>query len=114
MDFISAVNRMLRHNGLIRGDTDPLVTFADTSHNSTSQLAQIAVQSEIAELSSRGLLPYQHTIQATLSMVTSTRSYALPAAFIQLWGNPPFSSTPRRTIGFSSIRAARINCETTS
>jgi len=90
MTFIDLVNRMLRQNGIIRGDTDVLTTFSDTSHNSTSQIAQIAVQSEISELSSRGLLPYQHTIQAALTMATSTRSYSLPDAFIQMWGDPPF------------------------
>lgn len=90
MTFLEMVNRMLRQNGIIRGDTDPLTSFSDTNHASTSQIAQIAVQSEISELSSRGLLPYQHTIQATLTMVAGQRSYSLPAAFIQLWGDPPF------------------------
>lgn len=90
MTFLELVNRMLRQNGLIRGDTDTLTSFSDTNHNSTSQIAQIAVQSEISELSSRGLLPYQHTIQASIALATSTRSYSLPAAFIQLWGDPPF------------------------
>lgn len=90
MTFLELVNRMLRENGLIRGDTDVLTSFSDTNHNSTSQIAQIAVQNEIAELSARGLLPYQHTIQASLTLATGTRSYSLPAAFIQLWGDPPF------------------------
>lgn len=90
MTFLELVNRMLRHNGMIRGDTDTLTSFSDTNFGSSSQIAQIAVQAEIAELSSRGLLPYQHTIQASLVMATATRSYAYPAAFIQLFGDPPF------------------------
>ena len=76
--------------GIIRGDTDLLVNFTDTSHNSTSNLAQIAIQSEIAEQTSRGLLPYQHTTSGTLTMITNQRSYSLPTNFIQLWGEPPF------------------------
>lgn len=90
MTFLELVNRMLRQNGLIRGDTDELTSFSDTNHASTSQIAQIAVQNEIAELSARGLLPYQHTTQATIALATNTRSYSLPAGFIQMWGDPPF------------------------
>lgn len=90
MQFLDAVNRLLRIEGIIRGDTDVLTAFTNTNHNSTSQVAQIAIQSEIAEASSRGLLPYQHTINSTLTMVTNQRSYPLPANFIQLWGSPPF------------------------
>ena len=90
MQFIDCINRILRINGIIRGDTDALTNFSDTAHNSTSQIAQIAVQSEITELSSRGLLPYQHTTDATLTMATGVRTYALPANFVQIWGDPPF------------------------
>lgn len=90
MNFIDAVNRILRINGMIRGDTDILLTFSDTNHNSTFQLAQIAIQDEISELSSRGLLPYQHTAQASISLVNGTRTYSFPSGFIQMWGDPPF------------------------
>ncbi len=90
MQFIDAVNRILRINGIIRGDTDVLVTFSDTAHNSSSQLAQIAVQDEISELSGRSLLPYQHKTNGSLTMATSTRTYSLPSDFDQMWGRPPF------------------------
>jgi hypothetical protein len=90
MSFIDCVNRILRINGMIRGDTDALVTFSDTSHNSSSQIAQIAVQQEITELASRGKFPSQHKITSTLTMVSGQRSYALPADFIQLWGDVAF------------------------
>ncbi len=90
MQFIDCVNRLLRIEGIIRGDTDTLASFSDTAHNSTSNIAQIAVQGEIAEASSRGLLPYQHTVNDTLTMVLNQRSYALPTNFIQMWGDPPF------------------------
>jgi hypothetical protein len=90
MSFIDGVNRILRINGIIRGDTDPLLTFSDTNHNSTSQLAQIAIQTEITELSSKAEFPYQHKINGSLTMVTGQRTYALASDFIQLWGIPAF------------------------
>ncbi len=90
MSFLTAVNRLLRINGIIRGDTDPLATFSDTAHNSTSQIAQISIQDEISELTSRGLLPYQHKIQQVITLATNTRTYSFPTDFIQMWGDPPF------------------------
>lgn len=88
--FLDCVNRIIQLNGLIRGDTDLLVSFADTNHAATSSIAQIAVQNEITELSSRGQLPYQHVISSTITLATGVRTYALPANFVQLWGDPPF------------------------
>ena len=90
MNFLAGVNRILRDNGIIRGDTDPLLTFSDTNHNSTSQLAQMAIQTEITELTSRGLLPYQHKINGSITILTGQRTYALASDFIQLWGKVPF------------------------
>ncbi len=90
MDFLTCVNRILRLNGIIRGDTDPLVTFSDTNHASTSQIAQIAVQTEITELASKGELPYQHKTTGSIVLATGTRTYNFAADFIQLWGEAPF------------------------
>lgn len=90
MSFLDCVNRILRLNGLIRGDTDVLTSFADTTHNSSSNIAQIAVQDEIAELAGRGLLPYQHKEQQALTLLTGTRAYTFPNDFVQLWGEPCF------------------------
>lgn len=89
MDFITAVNRILRVNGLIRGDTDTLVTFNDQSHNSSSSLAQIAIQDEISELTGKGLIPAQFSSN-TITLVTGTRTYTLPSDYIKLVGDPPF------------------------
>jgi hypothetical protein len=90
MTFLSAVNRILQLNGLIRGDTDTLTSFSDSTHNSSSAIAQIAVQDEIGELTSRGLLPYQHKESQTLTLVTATNKYTFPADFVQMYGDPPF------------------------
>src|SRR5581483_3650172 len=90
MNFLGAVNRIMQLNGLVRGDTDLLVSFTDTNHASTSAIAQIAVQNEITELSSKGELPYQHKINQTITLVNGTRTYALASDFVQLWGKDPF------------------------
>ena len=90
MTFLSAVNRMLQLNGVIRGDTDVLTAFTDTNHASTSAIAQIAVQNEITELSSRGTLPYQHKTTGTITLANGTRSYTFASDFISLWGDAPF------------------------
>lgn len=90
MTFLDCVNRILRIEGFIRGDSDPLSSFTDTAHSSSSSLAQIAIQDEISELSSRGLLPYQHVEDATITLVAAQRKYNLPANFVQMWGEPAF------------------------
>lgn len=90
MQFIDCVNRILRLNGLIRGDTDILSAFTDTNHASTSAIAQIAVQTEITELSSKGELPYQHKTNGSITLATGTRTYALATDFVQMWGTDPF------------------------
>lgn len=90
MQFIDCVNRILRLNGLIRGDTDILSSFTDTNHASTSAIAQIAVQNEITELSSKGELPYQHKTNGSITLATNTRTYSLPNDFVQMWGETPF------------------------
>ena len=90
MSFLNCVNRILQLNGIIRGDTDLLTAFTDTNHASTSSIAQIAVQNEITELSSKGTLPYQHKIDQTITLATGTRTYALASDFVQIWGNRPF------------------------
>lgn len=87
--FIDAVNQILRRDGKIRGDNDPLTTFSDTTLNASSQLAQISIQDEISNLVSLGLLAYQHKT-STITLVTGTRSYGLPSDFIRFFGDPPF------------------------
>lgn len=90
MTFLQCLNRILQLNGIIRGDTDTLVAFTDTNHASTSSIAQIAVQTEITELSSRGKLPYLHKINGSITLATGTRTYALASDFIQIWAEWPF------------------------
>ncbi len=99
MQFIDAVNRILRLEGKIRGDNDVLTTFVDTTLNASSSLSQIAIQDEITELISRGLLSYQHK-SSTITLLTGIRSYALPSDFTGLWGEPPFFYDPVQNVEF--------------
>lgn len=89
LTFIDAVNRILRITGFIRGDTDILSSFNDTNHNSTQNICQIAIQSELADLIGNSLIPYEHKT-GTITLATNTRSYALPTDFMRLWGEPGF------------------------
>jgi len=88
-DFIAGVNRLLRINGIIRGDDDAITTFSDTQHSSDIQMAQIAIQDELGEIVSENLIPYEHTTD-TISLVTNTRSYAIASDFIRFFGVASF------------------------
>jgi hypothetical protein len=89
LTFLDAVNRCLRINGFIRGDTDILTSFNDTNHNATSNICQIAVQSEIQGLMADSLLAYERAT-GTLTLLTNTRTYALASDFVRLYGDPGF------------------------
>ena len=47
MDFIAAVNRVMRINTIIKGDDDNITTFSDTQHAASISLAQISIQDEL-------------------------------------------------------------------
>lgn len=89
MLFIDAVNRILRINGFIRGDTDPIASFSDTQHSATMQQIQIAIQSELLDLDSVGLIPSER-VETTLQLIAHQRVYTLPSNFARLYGNPPY------------------------
>ena len=96
--FLQGVNRHLRINTIIQGDDDDLTSFSDTQHAADSSLAQIAIQDEIGEVVSERLIPYEHTT-ATITLATSTRSYALESDFVRFFGKPSFyDSTDNRRI----------------
>jgi hypothetical protein len=87
--FLSAVTRILRLNAVLRGDTDAPSSFSDTNHNSSMQLAIVAVQDELAKLAADKLLPVEKS-SATVTLLTSTRTYTLAADFINFYGHPHF------------------------
>lgn len=98
MTFLEAVVRIMRLNGHIRGDTDAPASFSDTAHNSTMQIAQIAVQDELTNLSADRSIPYEKA-STSIGLTTSTRLYTLPSDFIGFYGVPHFyDSTDNRQI----------------
>ncbi len=88
MDFLTGVNRLLRTNQIIGGDDDDITTFADTQHAADIEMAQIAIQDEIASLVANRLLDYEKT-SSTITLLTSTRTYTLAADFVRFYGNNP-------------------------
>lgn len=97
MTFIDAVNRLLRASGIIRGDDDALTTFSSTQHNAAMNLAIVAIQSELADLVADRLIPYEKA-SSSIATVAGTRSYALAAGFVRLYGQKPFLYDTTRNI----------------
>lgn len=89
MTFLEAVVRVMRLNGHIRGDTDAPSSFNDTTHNSTMQIAQLAIQDELTNLAADRTIPYEKTSTA-IGLTTGTRLYSLPGDFISFYGVPHF------------------------
>lgn len=86
--FVDGVNRLLRINNIITGDDDNISDFTDTQHAASISLAQIAIQDELSEIVSERLIPYEKA-SATISLVTSTRTYALETNFVRFYGAHP-------------------------
>lgn len=97
--FVDAVNRILRLNAVIRGDTDPITTFSDTAHNASLNLAVVAVQDELAKLIAERLIPKERSTSGSITLTTNTRTYDLASNFIRFYGVPHFyNSTANRQI----------------
>jgi len=88
MDFIAAVTRIMRAETILRGDTDAPTTFSDLQHGATIQLAQVAIQDELNELTSDNILPYEHSTSGSIATTNGTRSYSLASDFTRFYGVP--------------------------
>ena len=88
--FLDAVNRILRLNAVIRGDTDPITTFSDTAHNASLNLAVVAVQDELTKLIADKLIPKERSTSGSVTLTTNTRTYDLASDFIRFYGLPHF------------------------
>ena len=86
MNFLAAVNRIMRSEGIIRGDTDAATTFSDLQHGATISLAQIAVQDELNDILSDQLIAYEHSSLGSVVSVVGQVSYALASDFIRFYG----------------------------
>ena len=87
--FLDVVNRVLRINTVIGADDDDLTTFDDTQHVATLQIAKIAIQSTLTELTSDRIIPYEEA-DGTITALDGQRVYDLPADFIRFKGEKPF------------------------
>lgn len=87
--FLDGVNRVLRINSIIGGDDDDLTSFSDVQHRATLELAKIAIQSTITELSSDRALPYEEATDS-ITMTSGTRTYALASDFVRFKDENPF------------------------
>lgn len=119
MTFLEAVVRILRTNGHIRGDTDAPTLFSDTVHNSTMQIAQIAIQDELTNLAADRTLPYEKA-STSIGLLTGTRLYSLPGDFISFFGAPHlYDATDNRQIfefpgGLEALQLTDFKYATTS
>lgn len=96
--FLDVVTRVLRLNAILRGDTDAPSSFSDTAHNSSMQIAIVAIQDELANLVSDRMIPFEKT-SATITLASGTRTYALDSTFVNFYGFPHFyDSTDNRII----------------
>jgi len=110
--FLQAVNRVLRISGIIRGDTDPVALFSDLQHGATLNIAILAIQSTLTDLTAYYEFPKERT-SGSITLATNTRTYALAADFVQFWNNPGFfyDATQNFTIlefGGGEQRLARV------
>jgi len=90
MTFLECINRILRANAIIRGDTDTVATFADTQHNASLNIGILAVQDELINLIADKLIPAERKTTGTVTFATNTRTYALASDFTRLFGVPHF------------------------
>lgn len=90
MTFLECINRIFRQNGIIRGDTDTVATFNDTQHNASLNIAIVAVQDELVELTSDRLIPKERVTTGVITLVSNTRSYSLASDFTRFYGEPHF------------------------
>jgi len=99
MTLLECVNRILRMNAIIRGDTDTVASFSDTSHNASMNIAIIAVQNELVRLIANRLIPKERTTGDYITFATQTRTYDLDSTFIRFFGTPHFyNATENRQI----------------
>lgn len=87
--FLEIVNRVLRTNTIIGGDDDDLLSFAGVQHVATLQIARIAIQSTLTELTSDRIIPYEEK-DGTIITVAGQRVYNLPSDFVRFKGENPF------------------------
>lgn len=90
MVFLDCINRILRANAIIRGDTDTVSTFSDTQHNASLNIGILAVQDELVNLIADKLIPSERKTTGSITFTTNTRTYSLATDFVRFYGIPHF------------------------
>lgn len=83
--FLNAVNRVLRTNTLIRGDDDDVTTFSDVQHSANLNIARIAIQDELTEITAERLIDLE-LAEGTLTTSAGARVYDVASNFIRFAG----------------------------
>lgn len=86
MTLIQAITRVMRANGIIRGDTDAPTTLSDLQHGATINLSVLAIQDELNELTAETLIAYERSASGTITASASVRSYSLASDFVRFFG----------------------------
>jgi hypothetical protein len=89
VQFVEAVTRILRYEGLISGDDDAITSFSQTQYAAAINLAKLAIQDELASLVADAFIPYEQG-EATLTTVANQRTYALASDFVRFDDSHPF------------------------
>jgi hypothetical protein len=89
MTNLEAVNRLLRIEGIIRGDDDAATSFSDTAHANMIQMARIAIEDGLADLTADALIPHEEA-EGYITTVSGTRTYNLAGDFIRFADEFPF------------------------
>ena len=85
--FLDSVNRVLRIEGIIRGDDDNITSFSSSQHAASIESAQIAIQEEVAWLTDCATIPYERT-SSTITLADGTRTYTMPSDFLRFTKEP--------------------------
>ena len=85
--FLDAVNRVLRLEGILRGDDDTISAFTSTQHAASIEFAKIAIQNQIAWMVEAITIPYEETT-GTVTTAGATRTYTLPSDFERFTAEP--------------------------
>ena len=83
--LLSATNAVLKRVGLIQGDSGELSSLTDTARQHDIDKIGQVWREVIRTIEREGVFSAEVT-EGTLTLVTSTREYALPADFVQMSG----------------------------
>lgn len=90
MTLLECINRILRSEAIIRGDTDTVSSLTQTQHSASMNLSIVAIQNEIVDLIATKMIPKERKTTGSISLVTQTRTYSLASDFTSFWGTPHF------------------------